>query len=34
MIATLQRLDTMRVDFTVPEQQVANLGWDSRRRSA
>src|SRR4029079_8955257 len=25
MIATLQRLDTMRADFTVPEQQIANL---------
>jgi membrane fusion protein (multidrug efflux system) len=28
MIATLQKLDTMRADFTVPEQQVGELTMD------
>ena len=28
VIATLQQLDTMRVDFTVPEQQVQSLNMD------
>ena len=28
IIATLQQLDTMRVDFTVPEQQMAELRMD------
>ena len=28
MIATLQQLDTMRADFTVPEQQLSDLTMD------
>jgi membrane fusion protein (multidrug efflux system) len=28
VIATLQQLDTMRVDFTVPEQQLGNIAMD------
>jgi membrane fusion protein (multidrug efflux system) len=28
VIATLQQLDTMRVDFTVPEQQISELSMD------
>ncbi len=28
VVATLQQLDTMRVDFTVPEQQMADLRMD------
>ena len=35
VIATLQQLDTMKVDFTVPEQQVERRSrWARRRASA